>query len=58
MAFRCPRCGAELDATLFEFGRKVKCDCGHEIEAGHVLRLRDRERGAQPPPEKGAERRE
>lgn len=44
MAITCPRCGAEFDATLFEFGRRVCCDCGMEIEypgvsmqAGHVL---------------------
>lgn len=44
MAITCPRCGAEFDVTLFEFGRRVRCDCGMEIEypgvsmqAGHVL---------------------
>ena len=45
MAFRCPHCGREFDATLFEFGRKVKCECGRVIEAGHVLR-------EEPPPER------
>ena len=41
MAFRCPGGGAELDATLFEFGRKVKCECGREVEAGHVLEIEE-----------------
>ena len=44
MAITCPRCGAEFDATLFEFGNRVHCDCGTEVEypgmdqrGGHVL---------------------
>jgi hypothetical protein len=43
MAITCPRCGSEYDATLFEFGHRVRCQCGAEIEypgadrrAGHV----------------------
>ena len=28
----CPRCGAEFDATLFQFGHRVRCHCGAEIE--------------------------
>lgn len=28
MAVLCPRCGAQYDATLFEYGTKIKCDCG------------------------------
>ena len=28
MAIKCPQCGAEYDATLFTFDRKLKCDCG------------------------------
>lgn len=28
MAVTCPRCLAQYDITLFEFGRKLKCDCG------------------------------
>jgi hypothetical protein len=45
MAIICPKCGAEFDATLFEFGHGVRCDCGMEIEypgtalrAGHVAK--------------------
>ncbi|MGA2060617.1 MAG: hypothetical protein ABSG67_09070 [Thermoguttaceae bacterium] len=44
MAITCPRCGSEFDATLFEFGHRVRCRCGMEIEYpgkdqrdGHVL---------------------
>ena len=44
MAITCPRCGSEFDATLFQFGHRVRCGCGMEIEypgidqrGGHVL---------------------
>jgi hypothetical protein len=44
MAITCPRCGAEFDATLFQFGHHVRCPCGatieypgHDSRAGHVL---------------------
>jgi hypothetical protein len=44
MAITCPKCGSQFDATLFEFGNRVRCDCGTEVEypgadvrAGHVL---------------------
>ena len=44
MAITCPKCGSQFDATLFEFGHRVRCDCGMEIEypgtglrAGHIL---------------------
>jgi hypothetical protein len=44
MAITCPRCGSEYDATLFQFGHRVRCVCGQEIEypgtdlrAGHVF---------------------
>ncbi len=43
MAITCPRCGSEYDATLFQYGHRVRCACGAEIEypgenqqAGHV----------------------
>lgn len=43
MAITCPRCGAEYDATLFEYGHRVRCGCGEEIRypgtdrrSGHV----------------------
>jgi nitroreductase len=31
MAITCPRCGAEFDATLFEFGHEVRCACGMNV---------------------------
>jgi len=44
MAITCPRCGSQFDATLFQFGHRVRCRCGAEIEypgtdlrTGHVL---------------------
>ena len=33
MAVTCPNCGKEYDATLFQFGRKVKCDCGATVDS-------------------------
>jgi RNA 3'-terminal phosphate cyclase (ATP) len=43
MAITCPRCGAEFDATLFEFEHRIRCGCGEEIRypgsdlrSGHV----------------------
>jgi RNA 3'-terminal phosphate cyclase (ATP) len=43
MAITCPRCGAEFDATLFEFEHRVRCACGAEVRypggdfrGGHV----------------------
>jgi HAD superfamily hydrolase (TIGR01458 family) len=39
MAITCPCCGREYDATLFEFGRSVCCDCGRkfDLSQGHLL---------------------
>ena len=31
MAITCPRCGAGFDVTLFQFGHRVRCDCGTEV---------------------------
>ncbi len=31
MAITCPRCGADYDATLFQFGHRVRCCCGAEV---------------------------
>jgi hypothetical protein len=43
MAITCPQCGADFDATLFEFEHRVRCACGAEIRypgtdlrSGHV----------------------
>ena len=35
MAVRCSACKIEYDITLFEFGSKVKCDCGRIISLEH-----------------------
>ncbi len=32
MAITCPRCGAGFDVTLFQFGHRVRCDCGAVLE--------------------------
>jgi len=39
MAITCPRCGAGFDVTLFQFGHRVRCDCGSwvDLRCGHVL---------------------
>ena len=51
MAITCPRCGAEFDATLFEFEHRVRCTCGTEIRypgrdlrSGHVAEDRTEQR--------------
>jgi len=43
MAITCPRCGAGFDVTLFQFGHRVRCDCGAVLDypgegmsSGHV----------------------
>ncbi|NQT81677.1 hypothetical protein HQ563_01535 [bacterium] len=33
MAITCPRCGRQYDITLFEFGRRLVCECGEVIAA-------------------------
>ena len=37
MAIRCPKCHRQYDITLFQFGKKVVCECGEELDAqkGH-----------------------
>ena len=39
MAITCPRCGAGFDVTLFQFGHRVRCDCGEwvDLRRGHLL---------------------
>jgi hypothetical protein len=39
MAITCPRCGAGFDSTLFQFGHRVRCDCGQwvDLPQGHLL---------------------
>ena len=43
MAITCPRCGAGFDVTLFQFGHRVRCDCGAvlaypgaDLRSGHI----------------------
>ena len=38
MAITCPQCGAGYDVTLFQFGRRIRCDCGAwvDLARGHV----------------------
>ena len=33
VAISCPRCGAQLDVTLFAFERAVRCTCGTLVDA-------------------------
>lgn len=41
MSFRCPKCGAEYDASLFQFGVAVRCDCGEIVRPEHVRPVSD-----------------
>jgi hypothetical protein len=38
MAIVCPRCGLGFDVTLFEFGRRIRCECGAwvDLRSGHT----------------------
>ena len=44
MAIRCPRCGHEYDVALFQFDRKLRCDCGHELNLSLIETVQDFER--------------
>jgi len=48
----CPNCGHEYDVTLFQFGHKVRCDCGHVVDGNAPKELSLDERRA----ERGARR--
>jgi translation initiation factor IF-2 len=39
MAITCPRCGAGFDVTLFQFGRRIRCECGAwvDMSRGHLV---------------------
>jgi putative protease len=41
VAIVCPRCGAAYDVTLFQFGRRVHCDCGAwvDLRGGHTQQI-------------------
>ncbi len=32
MAVCCPECGRQYDVTLFEFGRRIGCECGALVD--------------------------
>lgn len=44
MAIRCPRCGQEHDVALFQFDRKIRCDCGRELDLSLIETVQDFER--------------
>ena len=44
MAIRCSRCGQEYDVALFQFDRKIRCQCGHELDLSLIETLEDFER--------------
>ncbi len=33
MAITCPRCNRQYDITLFQFGRRIVCECGEVVKA-------------------------
>ncbi len=35
MSIKCPNCKREYDVTLFEFGRRIVCECGRRIGLEH-----------------------
>lgn len=44
MAIRCPHCGEEYDVALFQFGRKIRCSCGKELDLSLIETVQDFER--------------
>ncbi len=44
MAIRCPHCGVEHDVALFQFDRKIRCDCGRELDLSLIETVQDFER--------------
>ncbi|MCM8778838.1 MAG: hypothetical protein NC898_04895 [Candidatus Omnitrophica bacterium] len=45
MAVVCKICGREYDITLFEFGRRVRCDCGNLIDLNFKSKTLEKENG-------------
>ena len=43
MAITCEKCGREHDATLFQFGKTVQCDCGNVVTLSGVQTIRHTE---------------
>lgn len=44
MAIRCPRCKQEYDVALFQFDKKIRCRCGHELDLSLIETIQDFER--------------
>ncbi len=42
MSLSCPKCGRQFDVTLFEYGRKVACECGEivTLRSGQIVFLK------------------
>ncbi len=52
MAIVCPRCNRQYDITLFEFGRRLICECGEILTAEGIIPVeRPRARESSPPDE-------
>ena len=39
MAYICKNCGKQYDITLFQFGKKIKCECGVMVDASQPMRI-------------------
>ena len=46
MAVQCSGCGRHYDVTLFAFGNRVRCECGHLVDGRQpqILRAEDMDR--------------
>ena len=51
MAITCPRCHAQYDVALFQFGSTVVCECGHVVDARGPIEDRLGRRHRLPPPD-------
>lgn len=49
MSIICPNCGHEYDVALFQFGHKVRCECGYMVDgaAPREMSIEDRKRTRQ-----------
>jgi hypothetical protein len=41
---RCPHCGHQHDVALFQFSRKIRCQCGKELDLSLIQTIEDFER--------------
>ena len=44
MAVRCPHCGAQHDVALFQYGQKIRCGCGRQLDLSLIQTVQDFER--------------